>query len=101
MTSTNEPTSSQAASPSATDPGGDPSASSSLRDKAILGAFWTISSYGLSQVFRFGSNIVLAWLLSPKDFGLMALVVLAFNVPALAWGVYVRVRIEQIRSDEM
>lgn len=48
--------------------------SSSLRARAIRGASWTLAGYGLSQVIRLGSHLVLAWLLAPEIFGLMALV---------------------------
>ncbi|MCO5762396.1 MAG: polysaccharide biosynthesis protein [Gammaproteobacteria bacterium] len=41
---------------------------------AVRGAFWTLTGYGLSQILRLGSNLVLAWLLFPEAFGLMALV---------------------------
>ena len=51
-----------------------PSQASSLRHRVISGSAWTIGSFGLSQVLRLGSNIVLARLLSPEIFGLMALV---------------------------
>lgn len=38
------------------------------------GTIWTITGYGLSQTLRLGSNLVLAYLLSPEAFGLMLLV---------------------------
>lgn len=46
----------------------------SLRDRAMRSGFWTIFGHGVGQALRLGSNIVLAWLLVPSDFGLMALV---------------------------
>ena len=45
-----------------------------LRQRVIVGSAWTLASFGLAQVLRFGSNIALARLLSPEIFGLMALV---------------------------
>ncbi|XAL98718.1 oligosaccharide flippase family protein [Phycisphaeraceae bacterium D3-23] len=45
-----------------------------LRKRAVRSGFWTIFGHGAGQVLRLGSNIVLAWLLVPADFGLMALV---------------------------
>ena len=45
-----------------------------LRQRVIVGSAWTLTSFGLAQVLRFGSNIALARLLSPEIFGLMALV---------------------------
>jgi O-antigen/teichoic acid export membrane protein len=45
-----------------------------IKKQAIRGAVWTIGSYGISQVLRFGSNLLLTHLLAPKLFGLMTLV---------------------------
>jgi O-antigen/teichoic acid export membrane protein len=47
---------------------------SSIKQRALRGVFWTIASYGVSQVLRFGSNLVLTRLLLPEIFGLMSLV---------------------------
>lgn len=47
---------------------------SSLNKLAIKGTTWTFLGYGSSQVIRFGSNLILTYLLVPKYFGLMALV---------------------------
>ncbi len=41
---------------------------------ALTGSIWTLGGYGFSQVLRLGSHLVLAWLLTPQIFGLMALV---------------------------
>lgn len=46
---------------------------SSEKKLAIKGAFWTIASYGSSQIIRFGSNLILTHLLLPELFGLVAL----------------------------
>jgi O-antigen/teichoic acid export membrane protein len=46
----------------------------SLKQMATHGSLWTIAGYGMSQVLRFGSNLVLAKLLFPEAFGLMAIV---------------------------
>src|SRR4051794_31786373 len=45
-----------------------------LKQLATHGSLWTIAGYGTSQVLRFGSNLVLAKLLFPQAFGLMAIV---------------------------
>ncbi|MEI6708792.1 MAG: oligosaccharide flippase family protein [Methylococcales bacterium] len=45
-----------------------------LKKVATRGAYWTIAHYGLSQVLRFGSNLILTHLLFPDLFGLMSLV---------------------------
>ncbi len=44
------------------------------RSMALRGSIWTFVGYGGSQLLRLGSNLVLAWLLFPGAFGLMALV---------------------------
>jgi O-antigen/teichoic acid export membrane protein len=46
----------------------------SMKRRAIQGSIWTFAGYGLSQVVRFGANIVLTRLLFPRAFGLMALI---------------------------
>ncbi|MBW4463877.1 MAG: oligosaccharide flippase family protein [Pegethrix bostrychoides GSE-TBD4-15B] len=45
-----------------------------LKKLVIRGAFWTVAGYGLGQILRFGSNLLLTRLLFPEFFGLMALV---------------------------
>jgi O-antigen/teichoic acid export membrane protein len=47
---------------------------SSVKQLAIRGTIWTIATYGLSQIVRFASNLILTRLLAPELFGLMALV---------------------------
>lgn len=44
------------------------------RSLALRGSLWTLIGYGGSQLLRLGSNLVLARLLFPEAFGLMALV---------------------------
>jgi O-antigen/teichoic acid export membrane protein len=46
----------------------------SVKKKAIRGAAWTIIGYGINQILRFGSNLILTRLLVPEYFGLMAIV---------------------------
>jgi O-antigen/teichoic acid export membrane protein len=46
----------------------------SLKSLALTGSLWTLGGYGASQVLRLGSHLILAWLLTPQIFGLMALV---------------------------
>ena len=40
----------------------------------VSGAAWTIGAFGISQVIRFASNVILARLLAPELFGLMVIV---------------------------
>ena len=49
-------------------------ASQETRKKALAGSVWTLFGYGGAQVIRLGSNLVLAHLLFPAAFGVMALV---------------------------
>src|SRR5258708_1248517 len=45
-----------------------------LRGLVVRGTFWALASYGVGQVLRLASNLVLTRLLVPEVFGLMALV---------------------------
>lgn len=47
---------------------------SSLRRSALRGSIWVLLGFGASQLVRLLSNILLARMLSPSDFGLMALI---------------------------
>lgn len=51
-----------------------PAPRSNAKAAAMKGSLWTLGGYGASQVIRLGSNLVLAHLLFPGAFGLMALV---------------------------
>ncbi len=46
----------------------------SLKKLAIRGAAWTILGYGISNILRLGSNLILTRLLAPELFGLISLV---------------------------
>ena len=48
--------------------------SESLMKRVVKGSVWTLGGYAISQVVRLGNNFLLARLLFPKAFGLMALV---------------------------
>lgn len=43
-----------------------------LRDRALQGSAWTIAQYLVSNILRFGSNLVLAHALFPEAFALIA-----------------------------
>lgn len=45
-----------------------------LKTLALRASIWIVGSHGLAQLIRFGSNLVLARLLFPEAFGLMALI---------------------------
>jgi O-antigen/teichoic acid export membrane protein len=49
-------------------------ARSSAKHTAMRGSFWTLGGYGVSQVIRLLSSLILARMLFPEAFGLMALV---------------------------
>lgn len=51
-----------------------PDKTRSLKTLALTGSLWTLGGYGLSQVLRLGNHLILARLLTPEIFGLMALV---------------------------
>lgn len=46
----------------------------STKSLAIRGTMWTLFGFGWSRMFRLLSHLILAWLLTPQIFGLMALV---------------------------
>ncbi len=46
----------------------------SLKNPAVRGTLWTLLDYGVGNVLRFGSNLILTRLLVPEYFGLMAFV---------------------------
>lgn len=47
-----------------------------LRGKALRGSLITISGYGVTQLLRLGGNVLLARMLFPEAFGLMALIMM-------------------------
>ena len=51
-----------------------PSETNNLKKRAISSGIWVSAGYGLQQVLRFGSNLVLTRLLFPEAFGLMAII---------------------------
>ncbi|HER25568.1 MAG TPA: polysaccharide biosynthesis protein, partial [Rhodospirillales bacterium] len=46
----------------------------SFQKRTASATFWTVSGFGIAQIMRFGGNLILARLLIPEDFGMMALV---------------------------
>lgn len=46
----------------------------SLRTRALRGSAWTLGGFGASRGLRLLNHLILAWLLTPQIFGLMALV---------------------------
>src|SRR5436190_10233706 len=49
-----------------------PSRSSSLRDRALEGSALTVAEYLINNLLRFGSNLVLAYVLFPEAFAIVA-----------------------------
>lgn len=45
-----------------------------LKSRAIRGSAWTVVGFGTNQVLRLCSNVILTRLLTPDDFGMMAIV---------------------------
>ena len=46
----------------------------SLKERVLRGSTWTLFGFGFSRALRLGNHLILAWLLTPEIFGLMALV---------------------------
>lgn len=46
----------------------------SLRAQTVHGALWTLGGFGLKRVIGLGGSLLLAWLLAPEAFGIMAIV---------------------------
>ena len=46
----------------------------SLKARAIQSSMWTLGGFGTSRALRLANHLILAWLLAPQIFGLMALV---------------------------
>lgn len=46
----------------------------SFASRALGSGAWSMANFGLGQIMRLASNLVLTRILSPDDFGLMALV---------------------------
>lgn len=46
----------------------------SFASRALGSGAWSMANFGLGQIMRLGSNLILTRILSPDDFGLMALV---------------------------
>ena len=51
-----------------------------MEEKAVRGIRWTILGFGVFKLVTFATTVVLARLLVPEDFGLMALAILAIGV---------------------
>ena len=54
-----------------------------MDDKAIRGLPWTVMTYAGSKAIALASTVVLARLLTPADFGTVALAFLAINLIAI------------------
>jgi len=61
---------------------------------------WTIASYGLSQVLRLGSNLILTRLLVPEMFGLMSLVYVFITALHLFWDLGIGTSLMQNKRGE-
>jgi O-antigen/teichoic acid export membrane protein len=56
---------------------GAPEGEMRMRTRVLRGSMWTVGGFGFQQIFRFGSNLALAYLLGEgarESFGLMAMV---------------------------
>ncbi len=48
-------------------------AAKNLKNRTINSSVWVTAGYGLQQILRFASNIILTRLLFPEAFGLMTI----------------------------
>ncbi len=51
-----------------------------MEERALGGVRWTLASYAANKLITFSSTLVLARLLTPEDFGLVALAVLVIGI---------------------
>lgn len=57
----------------------------SLRQKAISGSYWTFAQHFGSQIVSFGISIILARILLPEEFGLIAMINILMGVGTLLY----------------
>ena len=62
---------------------GDEQPSGSLEPKAVGGVVWTTLVFASNRIITFGATLVLARILTPSDFGLVALAGVAIGCLAL------------------
>lgn len=60
-----------------------PSDRISLKQRVLNAGAWSLAGYGLSQAIRFGTNLLLARLLMPEMFGVMAIATMVMVALAL------------------
>lgn len=75
-----------------------------MEDRALGGVKWTLATYVVNKVITFATTIVLARLLTPEDFGLVALAVLVIGIVGvfgdLGFGAAQVIRQDLSRSDQ-
>ena len=54
-----------------------------LEDKAVRGVAWTVLVFAGGKIVTFGATLVLARILDPSDFGLVAIASVTIGLPAL------------------
>lgn len=67
----------------------------SLRQRTLKASVWTVFGFGLSQIIRFGSNLLMTRLLLPEMFGVMAIATMVMYGLALFSDVGLRQSIVQ------
>ena len=56
---------------------------SKLKQRVLRAGGWTVAGFGLSQVIRFGSNLLMTRILVPEMFGVMAIALMVMYGLAL------------------
>ncbi|MDH5579735.1 MAG: oligosaccharide flippase family protein [Betaproteobacteria bacterium] len=72
----------------------------SLKQRALRAGAWSAAGYGLSQVIRLGSNLIMTRLLVPEMFGVMAIATMVTVVLGLLSDIGLRPSIVQSRRGE-
>src|SRR5690242_15269315 len=72
----------------------------SLRQRVIRAGFWSLSGYGLTQVIRFGSSLIMTRLLAPEMFGVMAIATVVMVILTMLSDIGLRQTIVQSRRGD-
>ena len=73
----------------------------SLKRRVLNAGAWSLASYGLSQLIRLGSNLVMTRLLAPEMFGIMSIAFLILTALAMSSDLGVKLSvIQSSRGDD-
>src|SRR6516162_3623745 len=74
--------------------------SPTLKQRALRAGGWTIVGYGIAQVIRLGSNLIMTRLLVPEMFGVMAIATMVTVILTLLSDIGLQVNIVQSRPGD-